>query len=161
MRYLLLPFSHGIDAVAIEQAISLAHEQAATLVALSIICLSGHQHRARLEYIQQSKDFLTLVEHKAARAGIPIDTIERFTCHEVQVIREVAQELHCQGILLFVRQQKGVLLSATTIQQLMQNSRCPCFLSMLPPQRHFISTMRDSFGVVYDVMRSRAAIAHI
>jgi hypothetical protein len=160
MGYMLLPFSYDIDAAAIEQAITLAYDYNATLVPFSIIPLSGRHHTVRLEHIQQAKDFQILTKQKATRAGVPVETLERYTSEEVQVIRSVALELQCTGILLFARQQKGILLSATTIRQLMQTSKSPCFLSLLPPQRNFMLTIRDSFNMVCDAMKSRAVVAH-
>jgi hypothetical protein len=145
MGTMLLPFTHGIDNAALEQAITLAHDHGATLVPLSIICLSGHKESPRLELIQQSKDFLTLVQQKAARAAVPVESMERFTCEEVEVIQKVALELECAGILLFARQQKGVLLPSGTIQKLMHNRVRPCFLSSLPAHKRAITLPEWSF----------------
>ncbi len=139
MGYMLLPFSHGIDNAAIEQAVTLASEHAATLVPLSLMCVSGRQNRVRLDHIQQSKDFLTLVQQKAARAGVAVKTMEKATCEEIQTIQQVAVELQCTGILLFARQQKGVLLSSATIGRLMNDHKRPCFLSSLPERKKIIT----------------------
>ena len=156
MRYMLLPFSHTIDAAAIEQAIALAHEHAAILVPLSIILLPEHQNNARLERIEQSQDFLTLVTWKAARAGVPIEKMERYAARTAPIIHEVAQELQKQhtdtAILLFVRQQQGLLLSASTIRQLTQSGSHTCFLSVLPAHRGLLPTLRYSFRMAYDIM---------
>jgi hypothetical protein len=138
MGYMLLPFSHGIDNAAIEQAVTLAHEHNTTLVPLSLICLSGQKQTARLEHIQQSQDFLTLIQQKATRLHVPVKPLERYTCEEIATIQHVALELQCTGILLFARQQKGVLLSSATVQQLMLNHKRPCFLSSLPSARSAI-----------------------
>ena len=138
MGTILLPFSHGIDNVALEQAIIQARDHKATLVPLSLICLSGHQDSPRLELIQQSKDFLTLVQQKASRAGVHVERMESFTYDEVETIQKVALELQCAYILLFARQQKGVLLPSETILKLMHNHIRPYFLSSLPAHKGVI-----------------------
>ena len=145
MGYMLLPFTHGIDNAAIEQAVSLAHDHSAILVPLAIICVSGRQNSARLEHVQQAKDFLVLVQQKASKAGVPVEAMERYTCEEVEVIQEVALKLECIGTLVFARQQKGVLLSANTIQRLMQGRKRPCFLSSLPAQSTIITRAQWPF----------------
>jgi hypothetical protein len=152
MKYMLLPFSHGIDAAAIEQAIALAHQHAATLVPLSIILLSRSRGSARLEHIAQSKDFLALVEWKAARAGIPIKKVECYACEEVPVIDNVAQKLQDAAVLLFVRQQKGVLLPTSAIDQMMRSGNYSCFLSLLPEHRSLLPVLRDGLHAAHDVM---------
>src|SRR6266516_5989058 len=108
----LLPFVHGVDMCAIEQAILLAEAQEAILVPLVLIyvpeqrCAKG----ARLEHIQQSKDFLEAVKFKAARYAVPIERLEVFTSDIVQSINLVAREMTCDGILLFIGHKNGILL---------------------------------------------------
>jgi len=55
----LLPFTFGVDMRAIDYAVSLAGSAGATLVPVSLI--SAPAKGARLEHIQQSKDFLEAV----------------------------------------------------------------------------------------------------
>jgi hypothetical protein len=119
---LLLPFTHGVDIFAIEQAILLAKSLNATLVPLSLIQVSQERcaRGARLEHIQQSKDFLEAVKYKAARYGVPVDRFEVFTADIEQDINIVAKEQQCEGILLFLRRNKGVLLQANEIKRLME-----------------------------------------
>src|SRR5205085_8275139 len=73
MNQVLLPFTHGIDTSAITYALTFAQRFHLTVVALSLIRLPAVQGRRhpRLEAIQQSKDFLEYVQHKAARQGVP------------------------------------------------------------------------------------------
>src|SRR5260370_774174 len=68
----LLPFTHGVDTAAIEYAVRLAESAGATLVPVSLI--SAPPKGARLEHIQQSKDFLEAVQHKAERFQVPVGT---------------------------------------------------------------------------------------
>ncbi len=74
---------------------------------LEIAALKG----ARLEHIQQSKDFLECVKHKAAKHGVSVNPIEAYSGNSVQHIKLLAQEMDCDGIILFVRDGKGVLLN--------------------------------------------------
>jgi Universal stress protein family len=127
---LLLPFTHGVDIFAIEQAILLAKSLKATLIPLSVIHVpqEGHSRGARLEHIQQSKDFLEAVKYKAARYSVPVERYEVFTADVVQNINIVAKEQRCEGILLFLRGKKGVLLQADEIKCLMETMVCKLYV---------------------------------
>jgi hypothetical protein len=112
---LLLPFTQGVDVYALEYAVMLAKNCNATLIPLSLIPTPHHRvsngaRGARLEHIQQSKDFLVCVRHKAENHGVPISAIEAYTSDSVQHIKLLFQEMDCDGIILFVRDGKGVLL---------------------------------------------------
>src|SRR5947199_1052793 len=89
MTNLLLPFTHGIDVSAITYALALAQRFHSTLVVLSLIRLPEMvgTRNPRLEAIQQSKDFLEFVHHKAARQGVPIVRIELYAQDPVRSIR--------------------------------------------------------------------------
>jgi hypothetical protein len=78
MTQMLLPFTHGIDASAIDYACTLAQRLHVTLVVLSLIRLQEPPgtRNPRLEDIQQSKDFLEFAQHKAARQGVPMVRME-------------------------------------------------------------------------------------
>jgi hypothetical protein len=56
----LLPFTYGVDMRAIDYLVSLAENNGATLIPVSLISVPNHSRSggARLEHIQQSKDFL-------------------------------------------------------------------------------------------------------
>jgi Universal stress protein family len=130
MTHLLLPFTHGIDVSAINYALMLAQRFDATLVVLSLIRLpetlgSGGP---RLEAIQQSKDFLEFVYHKAARRDVPIVRVELYTHNPVRSIRTLAQEMECAGIMLFVRRGAGVLLSTGEMKQLLADESMPLYI---------------------------------
>lgn len=110
---LLLPFTSGVDVFALEYAVLFAKNCNATLLPLSLISTSGERGSkgARLEHIQQSKDFLECVQHKAAKHDVSLNPIEAYTGNSVQHIKLLAEELDCDGIILFVRDGKGVLLN--------------------------------------------------
>ena len=130
MTNLLLPFTHGINVSAITYALALAQRFHFTLVAVSLIRLpeTPGTRNPRLEAIQQSKDFLEFVHHKAARQGVPIARIELYTHHPVHSIRALAQEMECAGILLFVQRGAGVLLAMGEVKQLLEEESMPLYL---------------------------------
>ncbi len=130
---LLLPFTHGVDMCAIEQALLLAKGRQATLVPLALIHVPEERRAkgARLEYVQQSKDFLEAVKHKAARYAVPIERFEIFTSDVVQSINTIAGDLECEGILLFVGRKDGILLQASEIKHLMETTACKLYILRL------------------------------
>jgi hypothetical protein len=137
MSNLLLPFTHGIDASAITYALALAERLHFTVVALSLIHLSETPgtRNPRLEDIQQSKDFLEFVHHRATRQAVPIVRVELYTHHPARSIRTFAQEMECAGILLFVRHGAGVLLATGEVKQLLENDSLPLYIVPLHLQK--------------------------
>jgi hypothetical protein len=127
---LLLPFTHGVNMFAIEQAILLAKSLEATLIPLSVIHASreGRSRGARLEHIQQSKDFLEAVKYKAARYDVPVGQFEVFTSDIVQSINIVAKEQMCEGILLFLQGRHGLLLQEDEIKRLLKTAVCKLYV---------------------------------
>ncbi|MBO0782566.1 MAG: hypothetical protein J2P37_27440, partial [Ktedonobacteraceae bacterium] len=90
MTRLLLPFTGNLNTDAINEAIALGRLFKATLVALSLIYTThrqGQQRKIRLEEIQQSKDFLEVVRHKARRQRVPLESVELYTPDAVETIR--------------------------------------------------------------------------
>jgi hypothetical protein len=150
MRYLLLPFTHGIDGPAIANALSLAHRSGATLILLSLLCPRGQADKqiVRWENIQQSTDFLEFTQHKANRLGIPINRVELRTRHPAQSIKAFAQEMDCDGIFLFVRNGSGVLLDTYEVKQLLEDLSFPLYLMNLP-----VSTLRFSLQGIARMFR--------
>jgi Universal stress protein family len=133
-RRVLLPFTHGVSMSAIEQAVRFAKREHAVLVALSLIPQQKEMsRRLRLEHVQQSKDFLEAVRHKAARHGVQVEPFEVYTEHPVQTIKEFAHEHHVSGVLIFVREGKGVLLSNSQIKHLMEKIGSRLYIVALPP----------------------------
>src|SRR5437899_12265759 len=130
MTQILLPFTHGIDASAISYALAIAQRLQLTLVILSLIRLpeTPGTRKPRLEDIQQSKDFLEFVYHKAARQGVPTVRVELYTHNPVRSIRTLAQEMECTGILLFVRRGAGVLLATSEVKQLLEEESMPLYI---------------------------------
>jgi hypothetical protein len=137
MRYLLLPFTHGIDGQAITYALSLASQREAALILLSLLRPSRRRGKqaVRLEDIQQVTDFVEYTQRRATRMGIPIQHAEIHTEHPVQSIRAFALEMDCEGIILFVRRGKGILLDTYEIKQLLEDQRIPLYVANLPQPR--------------------------
>ena len=130
---LLLPFTHGVEMDTIEAAVLLAASHHATLVPLSLILTPQTRGKGvRLEHIQQSKDFLEAVQHKASRHHVPFERFEVFTSDSVQSIFVLVDQLRCDGILLALRGRNGSLLDAGVIEQLMAMRFCPLSLIYLP-----------------------------
>jgi hypothetical protein len=94
----LFPFTYGVDMRAIEYVIRLAESAGATLVPVSLV--SAPPEGARLEHIQQSKDFLEAVQYKAERFQVPLERYEAFTADALQSITTLVRERHCDGIVL-------------------------------------------------------------
>jgi hypothetical protein len=133
-RRLLLPFTHGVSMSAIEQAVRFAKREHATLLPLSLLPEDREMsRRLRWEHIQQSKDFLEAVRHKAERHGVPVELFEVHTEHPAQTINEFAHQHHVSGVLVFVREGKGVLLSSNQINHLLEKATPRLFIMTLPP----------------------------
>src|SRR5579885_3163953 len=109
---MLLPFVHGIDGSALSCALAFAQEMNATLLLVSLIRLPSDPRgkKVRAEAFAQRQDFFEVMTHKAARAGVITRCIPISTSEVARSIQLLAQEMACAGLLLFVRNGKGVLL---------------------------------------------------
>ncbi len=146
----LLPFVHGVDKFAIEQAILLAKSHQAILMPLVLIHIPEKRRKkgARLEYLQQSIDFLETVKQKADRYSVQTEKLEVFTSDIVQSVNLVANEMECEGILLFVSQKGGILLEIHQIKGLMEIPACKLYITHLPtlaPQS-YVQTLHLRFS---------------
>jgi hypothetical protein len=145
---LLLPFTHGVETETLEAAVLLAASHHATLVPLSLVPVSQARGKgARLEHIQQSKDFLEATQQKALRHRVPLERFEAFTGDVVQSIATLVQQLACDGMILALRGRNGSLLSAKMIEQLRAISPCPLYLIYLPSKESsWVSRLRERFS---------------
>lgn len=134
---LLLPFTHGVDMEALDFAVLLAKDRQATLIPLALVHVSDTQRctGARLEHIQQAKDFLEATQHKAAKHDVSIERFEVFTSDTVQSTDVVVQQLGCDGIVLFARGSNNVLLSTDEARRLMEKIACMFYIVRLPVKR--------------------------
>ena len=117
----LLPFTHGVNMQAIDYAVSLARNARARLVAVSLVSVPQEPRSsgARLEHIQQSKDFLEAVKHKAARLHVPIERYEVFTTDVLEHIALLVCELRCDRIVLVSQPTEDVLLRPREFKHLL------------------------------------------
>lgn len=134
----LLPFTHGLDMRAINYLVSLAENNGATLIPVSLISVPNHSRSggARLEHIQQSKDFLEAVKYKSARLQVPIERYEVFTSDVFQSITTLVHDLHCDGIVMVAIEHKEVLLRAHELKQLLVEPPASLVLIRLPARSH-------------------------
>jgi hypothetical protein len=117
----LLPFTHGVDMRAIDNVVSLAKSTGSTLVAVSLISAPSRagSRGARLEHIQQSKDFLEAVKWKAARYEVPVERYEVFTADVMQSIASLTREMYCDAIVLVTSSKREALLQAHELKCLL------------------------------------------
>jgi hypothetical protein len=110
----LFPFTHGVDMQAIDTVVRLAEGSGATLVAVSLIAVPPERQSqgARLEYIQQSKDFLEAVKFKAGRHKVSIERYEAFTRDVLGSIMLLTHDQHCESIVLVSCGEQDILLTA-------------------------------------------------
>ncbi len=113
----LLPFTHGVDMHAIEYVVCLAQSAGAMLIPVTLI--STPPRGARLEHIQQSKDFLEAVQNKAARFQVPIERYELFTTDVQQSLTMLVQEMRCDGIVLVTSREHTCLLKDAEVKHLL------------------------------------------
>ena len=130
----LLPFTHGVDMRALEYLVSLAEHNRATLIPVSLVSVpeGSRSGGARLEHIQQSKDFLEAVKYKAARLQVPVERYEVFTSDVNQSITTLVQSMHCDGIVMAAVEHKEVLLRAHELKQLLVEPPASLVLIRLP-----------------------------
>jgi len=145
---LLLPFTYGIEMETIEAAVLMAASHHATLVPLSLISVPRARAKgARLEHIQQSKDFLEATQQKTLWHRVPLERFEVFTGNVVQSISVLVHQLACDGVILARRGQRGSLLSAEIIEQLMATRSCTLYLIYLPSKEpSWVSRLRERFS---------------
>jgi len=117
----LLPFTWGVNMAAIDSVVHLAQNGGASLVAVSLISVPEGPGGpgVRLEHIQQSKDFLEAVKHKAARLHVPIERYEVFTTDVLEHIALLVCELRCDRIVLVSQPAEDVLLRPREFKHLL------------------------------------------
>jgi len=127
----LLPFTHGVDTKALHNVLQLARTHHATVVALALIPLAEQQRveDARLEHIQQAKDFLATLQTQGEIHHVPVEEHERYTYDVLESIISIAQEMRCQRILLAYEGEEVRFLQPNEAQQL--RIRKPYLLSIL------------------------------
>lgn len=135
-RRWLLPFTTGVDLSTIASALRLAGAGGATLVAVSLIALPDERQDqgVRSELIQQSKDFLEALYHKALRLSIPVECHEVSTGNVLESIATQIRDLNCQSIVLASQGEKAILLHPHEMQQLVLRPPASLVLLRFPAQ---------------------------
>lgn len=131
---LLLPFTGGINVMALNYATQLAEQRGATLVPLALVATRPGKG-ARLEHIQQAQDFLELTRRKAERLRVPIEPMRIHTRDAALSIEALAGEMDCEAVLLFLCNTEEILLGHAEIRALMDNSACNMHIILLPEKR--------------------------
>ena len=150
MTRLLLPFTHGVDMEALDMAVYFARNHQATLVPLVLIhvteptCSRG----VRLDLLQQAQDFLEAVSHKAMKNNVAVERFNVVTHNVTERILHFTSLNEYAGILLFMRDEKGVLLSLHEIKTLLKHGGPSYYLVHLPSKRskHRISDLVQWFA---------------
>jgi len=132
----------------LEAAVLLAASHHATLVPLSLVPVSQARGKgARLEHIQQSKDFLEAAQQKALQHRVPLERFEAFTGDAVQSITILVEQLACDGMILALRGRSGSLLSARMIERLMAIGPGPLYVIYLPSKApSWVSRLIERFS---------------
>ncbi len=130
----LLPFTHGVDMRAIDYVVRFAESHRVTLVPVSLVSVprEPRSRGARLEHIQQSKDFLEAVQYKAARLQVPLERYEVFTGDVIQSITMLVHDLHCDGIVTVAIEKKEALLRTPELKRLLTEPPTSLVLIRLP-----------------------------
>ena len=132
-KRLLLPFTHDVDMYALEYAVHLAKNNEAELIVASLIpCAQESRKAIRLEQIQQLRDFEVALGNKAENYGVPMHYVEVVTRNVIQEINYLAQKHECEGIVLFVRAGRGILLQTREIKHLLIEAICKLYIVRLP-----------------------------
>ncbi len=137
MIRLLLPFTYGVDAKAIDHVLYFAKTSHATLVALALVPTSHSQgDDARLERIEQARDFLETISTKAAVAQVNVELRECYSSDLSECIASFVQENACEGIVMLSDPNKTYFLSEDEAQLVQQHSSCSLYrLSMLQKKK--------------------------
>lgn len=137
----LLPCTANADRGAIDAAIEVAHSCGATLVPLSLRCTlktegAGAAVQSSASRLSQH-DFLEIVQHQATIMEVPIEWFEISTHDAGRSIHVFAEEMNCSGILLFVREGKGILLASNEVQYVIQHEHIilPFLVRLIPKKK--------------------------
>jgi hypothetical protein len=124
---------------AIDTVVRLAEGRGATLVAVSLIAVPTERWSkgVRLEYVQQSKDFLEAVKYKAERHKVSIERYEAFTRDVFGSITLMTHEQQCESIVLVSCGEQNTLLNACEKKFLLEDPPASLVILRLPAQaRH-------------------------
>ena len=140
---------------AIDAVVSLAESAGTMLVALSLVTVpeARRSRGARLEDIQQSKDFLEAVKWKASRHQVQVEDHEVFTEDVLGSIATLMHDLGCDNMILVSNGKYDMLLHAHELKHLLIEPPGSFILLRLPPPperphlgARFLSWLRQFLG---------------
>jgi len=131
----LLPFTFGVDMHAIDSVVCLAQSAGATLIPVSLV--SASPQGARLEHIQQSKDFQEAVQHKADGHQVPLERYEVFTVDVLQSLTTLVLDMRCDGIVLVTDGEHTHLMQDEEVKHLLIEPPAALVLIRLPLHTRF------------------------
>jgi hypothetical protein len=133
---LLLPFTFGVDTQAITYAVQLARSQNAVLVPLALVSQKDGK-KPRLEHVQQSQDFLSMVRTIATRLQVPVECYECYTSDVIGSITQLSSELACESDIVVMSTRKTWLIQSDETQALLKQAGISLVLLHMPerPQR--------------------------
>ncbi len=131
----LLPCTANVDRGAIDAAIEVASSCGAILVPLLLRCTLKAE-AVPSESRLPEHDFLDIVQQQAAIMEVPLEWIEMSTHDAGQSIHLFAEEMNCSGILLFVRDGRGVLLETKEVQYVIEHEHVilPFLVRLIPKE---------------------------
>lgn len=146
MHRLLLPFTEGIDASAIDYALTIAHRAHGTLVVVSYLRIapkkSGKPAYPRAGALEQSQDFMASLRYKADCRHVHVEVLEFYSQDIPGSVQQLAHEFECDAVMVFTRSGKAVLLANSEAQQLIQNQSIPLFMVRLMARRPIRSKVK-------------------
>jgi hypothetical protein len=163
-RRWLLPFTFGVDVRAIDLVIRLAKDCGATLVPASLIVVSEilQEQGPRLEYIQQSKDFLEAVRWKAAMYDVAVEPHEVWTGGIHERIKRLALDLQCSSVVVVTDGKEGILLDTGEVANLLTGTM-PASITLVcmpAPEQSAVARLKTRFfSWVKKLREQRSAVA--
>lgn len=136
----LFPFTFGVDMAAIDSVVRLAQSAEAMLLPVSLI--SSLPGGARLEYIQQSKDFLEAVHYKAVRYQVTVERYEVFTANVLESLTTLVHDIRCEGIVLVTRGEQARLMQNEEMKPLLRQPPAALVLIRLPVRSGWVRAPR-------------------
>jgi hypothetical protein len=118
----LLPCTKNVDREAITAAIKVTSLYGGILVPLSLRS-AFKAETGPSDARRPAHHFLDSVQQQAAIMKVPVEWIEASTHDTGQSIHVFAEEMNCAGILLFVREGRGVLLETNEVQYVIEHER--------------------------------------
>ncbi|BCL79431.1 hypothetical protein ccbrp13_18960 [Ktedonobacteria bacterium brp13] len=164
MHRLLLPFTEGIDASAIDYALTIAHRAHGTLVVVSYLRTvpkkSGKLAYPRAGALEQSQDFMASLRYKADCRHVHVEIIELYSQDIPGSVQQLAHKYECDAVMVFTRNGKAVLLSNSEAQALIQNQAIPLFMVRLMTHRPIKSKVKDWLAYAASFKKAQPARSH-